>query len=227
MQRFMLIAALLLSKPAYSQGPKTITLPENRTIEIIGDIDFPLLQKANDLKKMVSDSKAPIYILINSPGGSILAMDQFIGAMKIAKAHKVQLNCVVGVIAASAAFDILTACDRRYALPTSLLLFHPPSVTLMGFYRTSDIELIYQELSKSEKKTIDNLVKVTGIPSPVFLKHFYDETLFVAPELIKIARPGFLVLVDDVIGTSNLFMVDVSGSSSSYAAQIFKNKQQP
>jgi membrane-bound ClpP family serine protease len=85
---------------------------------------------------------AELQIYISSPGGDAevgLAMYEALETYP----HKV--TCTVGPLAASAAFLILQACDRRIADPRSILLTHRVSVSL-GDGPPADARLTPEEL---------------------------------------------------------------------------------
>lgn len=222
MTKFALALMSFLITSVGLSAPKTIELPKERTIEILGEIDGTVMQHANTLNKLSDSSKEPIYLLINSPGGYVYVSDIFIAAMKIAQSRGVEIRCVVGVLAASAAFDILSACNKRYVLRSTLLLFHAPWVTLMGGYNATSLGKIYRDLSKEEKQTIRRLLDVSGMKLKFFLYHFREETLFKGDDLVPAVRPGFLELVDDVTGTNNLFVINASDASTESAKRLLR-----
>lgn len=76
-------------------------------------------------------------IFIDSPGGSVSSGNYMIAAIDREKASGVKVTCVVGKLAASMAFNLLTHCDVRIADTRSVLLFHkveiggrPPGVRM-------------------------------------------------------------------------------------------------
>jgi ATP-dependent protease ClpP protease subunit len=114
------------SKTVTANGkPVTFTADPKRVIKIVGPIAGGILKSASQLDTMSAENKAPITLIINSPGGSINALNFFRDAMEIAQNRGVKLRCLVPNLAASAAFTILVKCDEKFALPHAKLLFHP------------------------------------------------------------------------------------------------------
>ena len=112
--------------------PTKLTIPAGeRTLTVIGPIGAGAIETAHKIERLSAKSSDPIYIVINSPGGGVLAGSQLSQAMDIARARDVKVVCAVGSMAASMAFQLLPHCTERYALPNSLLLFHPSRVFVM------------------------------------------------------------------------------------------------
>jgi len=103
---------------------RTITIDETRLIKLDQEITeetmkMPLLQ----FRPLLA-SKKPIYLLLDSPGGSVGYGLQFIQLMHRAKSRGIVIHCIVDNQAMSMAFGILSQCSRRYAFRSSLLLWH-------------------------------------------------------------------------------------------------------
>ena len=71
-------------------------------------------------KVMLHDSKDPLYIYFDSPGGSVFAVSRMIG---ILKSSDIKTICVARY-AASAAFMLFEYCHARYILPDGILMSH-------------------------------------------------------------------------------------------------------
>jgi membrane-bound ClpP family serine protease len=67
------------------------------------------------------DSNDILYIVIDSPGGSVYRMQQMINALLTTEAKVV---CEVNNLAASAAANLLLACDDYRLGPNALILYH-------------------------------------------------------------------------------------------------------
>jgi len=81
------------------------------------------IQKAN-----ATNSSQPIYLLLDSPGGSVLDGARIISAMQASKAP-VYTVCLQ--ICASMAAMILEYGVERYAVDRSIIMFHPASIGAM------------------------------------------------------------------------------------------------
>lgn len=197
MLKFLLL--LILTSPAFAGS---ITLPKDRTIYISGAIDGDVIFQANEIYRLANKSKDPIYIVINSPGGSVIAGIQVLTAMKAAKYKGVSFHCMTTLLAASMAFQIYANCDRRYAFENSLQLFHPMAVE--GRFTGPDLEYSAAQIKMLEAPLVAYLIKALNLRRDVFFTHYQRETLWTSYTLLKVS-PRFLTIVDDVVGLPELF----------------------
>jgi len=133
--RLALVAlALLVAEPAMSADPKQVTgnpiVISQRVVEIAGGIGFDTMKKAQkDVLEFASQGDDPIWIRINSPGGSVDAGLVLIDTMKAVKAP---IHCIVESSAYSMAAIILTFCDKRYGMPHATFMLHEASYGTAG-----------------------------------------------------------------------------------------------
>lgn len=133
------------------------------TIPLVGVVgEREIDEGLAELKLYASGEKKTnqVTLLINSPGGSVDTMHELSKAMDEIRARKTEVRCVVGSMAASAAFMILLHCDTRYAFPDSLLLYHPPALSGMFMARSGDLALSALELAGIDKFIYDELLSV-------------------------------------------------------------------
>jgi hypothetical protein len=94
------------------------------------------------------------------------------------------------------AFQILAACDERYTLPFSLLLWHPGRLSSSEGMTAGDLEYNGEQLRAIERELNQRLIKALGISKKLFYYHYHNETLWFALELNRTA-PGFITIVND------------------------------
>lgn len=199
MIRLLITSLLLTSCTALAGG---LVVDEGRKIEIYEVVRAPsILDYANRVFELAAESSDPIYVVINSPGGSVFAGLQFISALDQVRSQGVEVRCVVPGMAASMAFQILIHCDKRYALRYSLLLWHP--VRVAGFMViTPDTALaLYTDMAAIEALMVPELITALGMPESEFYYHYRQETMWTAASL-ALAAPKFLEIVDNVQGIS-------------------------
>jgi len=99
------------------------------------------------------DSSKPIYLYINSPGGSVLAGLAIFDAMQLIKSEVITIN--LGLAASMASF-ILSAGSKgkRLALPSSRIMIHQPMGGAQG--QAQDIKVEAAQIMRIR----DNLVKM-------------------------------------------------------------------
>lgn len=116
-----------LDKPRVEPKEKTITNitpPESRTLFLYGVVDSSVLSLRDALVRLGKDSKDPIYLLIDSPGGSVLDGAMVLSAIEASPAP---VYTVCMQLCASMAAIIFEYGHKRYALDRSFVMFHPAS----------------------------------------------------------------------------------------------------
>jgi ATP-dependent protease ClpP protease subunit len=163
----------------------TLQLKEASTTVIEGEINGRLFDMSVDL-------------VLSSPGGSIVAGMIFIEAMQRAQERGTKFVCVVDKMAASMAFVILAACDNRYIMETSLLLWHPGRVGMNGYATSKGMKVIAKQLD-IYNEYIDQLIRpALNVSDKIY--HYYgdNDMVLTGVHMMKIS-PKFAVLVDDFV----------------------------
>ncbi|MGM0574562.1 MAG: ClpP family protease [Myxococcota bacterium] len=102
----------------------------SRTVELAGGIGRGMIKKAQ--RKLLAydqQSQDPIWLLLNSGGGSVEAGLVLIDTMRGIRSP---VYCLVESKAYSMAGIILTFCDRRYALEHATIMLHEASYGTAG-----------------------------------------------------------------------------------------------
>jgi len=107
------------------------------------------------------DNSKPIYLYINSPGGSVISGLALYDTMRHIKSEVVTIN--VGLAASMASF-ILAAGEKgkRLALPHSRVMIHQPMGGARG--QASDIEVEAQQILRIKKSLTEDYAQMTGRP---------------------------------------------------------------
>jgi ATP-dependent Clp protease protease subunit len=136
-------------------------LLETRTIIISQAIDATVAN--NIFARLIllekEDSKKPITVIINSPGGSA---DSGFGIYDMLKFVKPQIIMITAGLCASAAIIIFLAGDkgRRYALPNARFLLHQPSTSAVG--PAADLEITANQILKIRDQFNQIIAEETG-----------------------------------------------------------------
>lgn len=117
-----------LSKPAGKQIRK-LTLDLSRLVYVTGPIGSNGFMVANKITQLASQNNRPIYLILTSPGGSVIAGSAIISAMQAAKAP---VYTVCYGMCASMAAMIHQYGTRRYVTDRTVIMFHPASASLGG-----------------------------------------------------------------------------------------------
>ena len=216
--RLLLLATLVLSTNLHAN---ILTVPADRTVRIMGEVNGSILPAISKLETLSRSSSDPIFILINSPGGSILAGNLFINAMHVAQNRGVKLHCASTMFAASMAFQFLVECDYRYAFKHTKLLFHPPRIMYMGVLLETQMRQWIEELEQIESKMIPVMQEAMGLSDEVFNHHYHAETFWDAEDLQAYTKRGFITIIDDIVGITNIFQINPLRSDYQNGALIW------
>jgi len=202
-KKLMLLLSLFAIYPAMGNTQKTSSRilkgDASRSVFVSGEIRDLSRQSAR-LFKLAEEGDSPIYIFINSPGGSVIAGGMFIQVMDRVKSTGVEIRCVVEGMAASMAMHIFANCSKRYAYETSLLLWHPAYRYVRGAAIT---EKVAERISKQIKLLTElyekRLKKALALEDEIYYEYYYSE-YFVTAWRLRMLTPNFLSIVDNVIG---------------------------
>jgi ATP-dependent Clp protease protease subunit len=140
-------------------------LLKTRSVLLSGPVDNQLAQRVVQslLILEADDTKKPIDLIINSPGGSVTAGFGIYDVMNYLRAP---IRCIAAGITASIATIILlgTKKDNRLVLPNTRLLIHQPLIPMNIFGPTSDLEITANEIVKTRKRINALLATECGQP---------------------------------------------------------------
>ncbi len=212
MKLLTLVMGMLLTTNVFANTVgklnKQVSINTKRLVIMNGVVDgttvLPATQKINALLK---EGTAPIYMYINSPGGSVFAGYYLINQMEKAQGLGVKFICVVDNMAASMAFQLLAHCDSRYAMKSSILLWHPVRVAVFMALITPQIaQSITDDLKYIEDLMLPKLVSTLQMNSDTFYRHYNAETVQYASEVAKSA-PEFLKVVDTISNLVEVYQI--------------------
>lgn len=119
-------------------NPLDITTFHNVTSDRVaylkGEVDaFAALSITRRIREMSRSPKLPAYLVIDSPGGSIMAGIDIIDAIRGAKAQTgLRVTAIITGLAASMAAVIAINCDTTYTTEYGVLMFHRASYGVGG-----------------------------------------------------------------------------------------------
>ena len=140
MKKMILVLTMLISSLAWANDYQTITLKENNTVVFRGRVTSSsadmygaqLLNMSSNL-----EYNETIYLVIDSPGGSIWAGMNFISVMNSLPQNVV---CIAS-FAASMAHGFLQACPgKRYITATGISMIHRASGNFQGQFNDGEVE---------------------------------------------------------------------------------------
>lgn len=204
-----LLAGLAAWASLATSEVKSLKIPEGkRTLSLLGEVSGGnSLYLAGQIERLSSESKDPIYLIINSPGGSVNAGLQVAQSLDMARARGTKVVCAVGFMAASMAFQLLPHCSERYALPNTLLLFHPSRVLIMMGALTADqASGLATDMKKIDTRGLKEISEMMKPKSQDWLNYnFKKETLWTATDLVAETSDGWLNIVDIIDAPGGIY----------------------
>jgi len=132
---------------------------KDRKILLHGEINEALALKVIlIINKLQKESNKPIYMFIDSPGGSLQAGLSIIDTMEYSK---VPIYTFCYSLAASMAAVILSAGDKRFAYKHSTVMIHQPLMGTEGYTKQSDLSIAAKKLENQRKKIEELLTGYT------------------------------------------------------------------
>nr|WP_017304299.1 ATP-dependent Clp protease proteolytic subunit [Spirulina subsalsa] len=126
------------------------------------------------------DSGKPIYLYINSPGGSVTAGLAIYDTIQHIKSEVVTI--CVGLAASMGAFLLSSGTKgKRLALPHSRIMIHQPLGGIQGRRQATDIEIEAKEILRIKRQLNEIMAGHTGQPIEKIEKDT-DRDFFMSPE---------------------------------------------
>lgn len=209
---------------AYMQ--QIITLKKNNFISMDDTIDDENVELWS--KQMNKLSSNPIYIYIDSPGGSVDAGLQFINNMNWHIKQGKTVNCIVKS-AYSMAFNILQHCSNRYVISSSTLMQH--QMSLGGLKGPLNNLMNYLEMIHSISHELDDTVsKRIGLSLEDYRNKIKNDWWFTGNTALisKVADEMVVVGCDpelyDIQTTYEDMVFDINSSGSLEIKKVEKKK---
>jgi ATP-dependent Clp protease protease subunit len=167
-------------------------LLKQRTVLLSGEINRKSADKviAQVLLLSEEDSKSPIKLFINSPGGDA---DAGFAIYDIIRFVEAPVICICAGLTASAAVIVLLASpkERRLSLPNARFLIHQPSSGIRG--SAADIQIEASEIIKLREKGNKLIADETGQPVEKVTKDTHRNYWMGAPEAKEYGLIGKVV----------------------------------
>lgn len=117
-------AIIIAEKLIATQEVKKLTLKKDRVITLRSQVDAISAQSVIRGIRDLQNSSEPIYLLLDSPGGSVIDGAQILSTMEASKAP---IYTICLKMCASMAFVIHQYGTKRMAVNRSILMAHPAS----------------------------------------------------------------------------------------------------
>jgi len=127
-----------------------------------------------------SESDKEITVYISSPGGSVYHGRAIYGTFRSVRSKISTVG--IGIVASMAALLLLGGDEgRRYALKTSRIMLHQPSIGLGRdtMVKQTDYKILSDELELLRKDCIDVIIKHTKLKDPKEVDRFIESDRYV------------------------------------------------
>lgn len=159
--------------------------PRDRTLFLKDDIEAAKMQElGRQLREMARKSTRSIYLVIDSPGGSIMAGNEFIREMQGVRATiGTPTICVVVGRGYSMAAVIAQYCYSTYIVPLGTMLFHQASYGVSG--EQDRVTLRVDFMQKFLREFEGQLAHQMGLGHDEFVKFRDGERWLVSSEAVR------------------------------------------
>lgn len=153
--------------PTEGATPKQIakqTVNKKRVVYFLNEFSYESVSQAvSELKKLEAQSSEPIYLLLDSPGGSVLDGGTLISQMETSKApvHTVCIRLCASMAAMTHSYG-----KQRYALDRAILMYHPASAGVQG--QLPNMLSLLNTIQRYVDKMNANLVSRSKMPKAEF-----------------------------------------------------------
>lgn len=133
---------------------------KTRSILITGEIsEEASMRFAKQILTLENESKDPIYVFIDSPGGDVNAGYAIYDMIRFVDCEVFIVG--MGLVASAAALILLSVDkDHRVGFANSEYLIHQPSSKMQGV--ASDINIHVKQIEKLKKKINEAIAEATG-----------------------------------------------------------------
>lgn len=161
-----------------------------RAIWIDTDIDAEMCSYAvRQLNLWIDGTKLPVYIFINSPGGSMHVASAIVDTMKALEAAGSKVYTINVAMAASAAAIIYSAGTKgcRYSYPSARIMFHQGRyIGIDADLKAEDLEIYKRELEIANEMFTSLLVNASGMTLAEVKAMMSKDSYFSAKEAKKL-----------------------------------------
>lgn len=196
----------------YEQKEKAVlkqSLDAKRVVYFNSDFNYYSVEKTiNRLKELEKKSSDPIWMLIDSPGGDVIAGGMLIAQMQASKAP---VYTVCTRLCASMAAITHSYGAKRYALDQALLMYHPASAGVAG--QVPNMVSLLTTITRYIDKMNSNIVQRSKLSSDEFSKLVAYELWIDSEDALEKG------LVDNIVS------LDVPNRDLNQPAQVFEESE--
>lgn len=172
---------------------KVLELTDENTVEFIGEVNDASMDKLISDINSAQAKTARIYLVIDSPGGSVFAGAR---AMQAIQGSRVPVYTICVGICASMGAQLHALGVKRYMTTQAVLMYHPASGGLQGDFNIMSSRLVF--LTKYFAKMDLYIANRAGIPYEEFQRRLRSEYWLDAQDATFERFNDNVVILDDV-----------------------------
>lgn len=158
---------------------KQLSLSSSNSIVLVGEIGPEQASLGQEITEMAQSGK-PIYLIINSPGGSVMDGNLIVSAIQ---SSPVPVYTICMQLCASMAAVIFETGTKRYMVDRSILMFHEAAGGLQGQFNQMKSRL--NVFDRLVNKSNHEIAKRVGIDPDVFISKLPSELWLDAEDAVK------------------------------------------
>lgn len=158
----------------------------NRHIYLTGEISDEMhLYFMHCLQYLETDSQAPVYIHLNSMGGSVYAG---LAIYDLIKSSSLEINIICESMALSMGAIILTAGTKghRFIRKHASVLMHNPSIASVSMKNADDLNIIVANITELQEKLINAVTECTELSYEDVQRIFQESRMLSATEALTL-----------------------------------------
>lgn len=198
---------------------KVITLTDDNTVSLYGEVNLGSIEVAiEELNQKKKKNPERIYLVITSPGGSVLAGAMLLSAIE---GSDIPVDTVCVALCASMGAQIHAMGEKRYMTDRSSLMFHPAAGGFQGEFDTMISRMNY--LNRYISKMDAYVARRTGIPYDEFKKRIRNELWLDSQEATDENFNDAIAYIEDNREKVLFFELPGGENKASPAEKFFKN----
>lgn len=170
----LFVIGILISTPLMSQPEDVVLLTAKNTIHFTGEVSDTSVSKAQKALGLLSaglSKDATIYLVIDSPGGSVAAGNMFIDFAN-SLPQKIKPICI---FCASMGYHMFQSFDERLVFSSSSLMSHRVSIGGLSGQVPGEAISRLQSIIDTSNEMDDKVAKRIGTSSEAYKKLIHDE----------------------------------------------------
>lgn len=190
---------------------KKLDLDSKNTVMVEGQIASNAAEIATEITEKSAPGK-PIYLYINSPGGSLLDGAMIISALEAAPGP---VYTVCGQLCASMAAVIFSYGKERYMVDRSILMYHPASGSSKG--TLEEMQSLLSTITRYFNKMNVHIAARAGISLETFQNMFVSQLWLDAQDCVEKKFADAIVSVNLKVDTK---LIRILGSDQDKDSSI-------